>query len=177
MHTRQSSTQNNKNQVSQKHSFFSWWWAHSGPKHVEKRNKHSNKNCAPNLLHLQGMSGQQNVKFWNLNICDTAPATVQFCKVINITVHKSLFLMADNPVAAQGLANHYINCFVKFIPLWCTILQLAHVLPSTPTNFNPVDTCRTLRPYWPSPSILSADFNNLKQKRKTDAKETLKREI
>jgi len=35
LHTRQSSTQNNKYQVSQKHSCFSWWWAHSRPKHVE----------------------------------------------------------------------------------------------------------------------------------------------
>jgi len=35
VHTRQSSTQNNKYQVSQKHSCFSWWWAHSHPKHIE----------------------------------------------------------------------------------------------------------------------------------------------
>jgi hypothetical protein len=35
MHTRQSSAQNNKYQVSHKHSCFSWWWAHSCPKHVE----------------------------------------------------------------------------------------------------------------------------------------------
>ena len=35
LHTRQSSTQNNKHQVSHKHSCFSWWWAHSCPKHVE----------------------------------------------------------------------------------------------------------------------------------------------
>jgi hypothetical protein len=32
---KQSSTQNNKYQVSHKHSCFSWWWAHSCPKHVE----------------------------------------------------------------------------------------------------------------------------------------------
>ena len=35
LHTRQSSTQNNKYQVSHKHSCFSWWWRHSRPKHVE----------------------------------------------------------------------------------------------------------------------------------------------
>jgi hypothetical protein len=35
LHTRQSSTQNNKYQVSNKHSCFSWWWANSRPKHVE----------------------------------------------------------------------------------------------------------------------------------------------
>ena len=35
LHTRQSSIQNNKYQVSQKHSCFSWWWINSRPKHVE----------------------------------------------------------------------------------------------------------------------------------------------
>ena len=35
VHTRQSSSQNNKYQVSYKHSCFSWWWAHSRPKRVE----------------------------------------------------------------------------------------------------------------------------------------------
>jgi len=36
LHTRQSSIQNNKCQVSHKHSCTSWWWAHSRPKHVSK---------------------------------------------------------------------------------------------------------------------------------------------
>jgi hypothetical protein len=65
LHTRQLSIQNNKYQVSHKYSCFSWWWAHSRPKHVEKRNKHTKKNCAPSWLYLQdytGMCGQQNVK-------------------------------------------------------------------------------------------------------------------
>jgi len=34
LHTRQSSTQTNKYEVSHKYSCFSWWWAHSHPKHV-----------------------------------------------------------------------------------------------------------------------------------------------
>ena len=37
----QSSIQNKKHQVSHKYSCFSWWWAHSRPKHVEKRNTHT----------------------------------------------------------------------------------------------------------------------------------------
>ena len=53
LHTRQSSMQNNKYQVSHKYSCFSWWWAHSRPKHVENRNKHTKKNCAPSWLYLQ----------------------------------------------------------------------------------------------------------------------------
>jgi hypothetical protein len=65
MHTRQSSIQNNKYQVSHKYSCFSWCMAHSRSKHVEKRNKHTNKNCAPSWLYLQdytAMHGQQNIK-------------------------------------------------------------------------------------------------------------------
>jgi hypothetical protein len=39
--------------VSYKHSYFSWWLAPSRPKHVEKRNKNTKKNCAPSWLYLQ----------------------------------------------------------------------------------------------------------------------------
>jgi len=53
MHTRQSSTQIDKYQVSHRYSCCSWWWAHSRPKHVEKRNKHTKKNCAPSWFYLQ----------------------------------------------------------------------------------------------------------------------------
>jgi hypothetical protein len=45
LHTRQSSTQNNKYQVLQKPSCFSWWWAHSRPKHVEIDKHIKNKLC------------------------------------------------------------------------------------------------------------------------------------
>jgi hypothetical protein len=64
-HTRQSSIQNNKHQVSHEHGCFSWWWAHSRPKHVEKRNKHTKKNCAPSWLYLHGYTGihgKQSIK-------------------------------------------------------------------------------------------------------------------
>jgi len=44
-------------QVSHKYSCFSWWWAHSLPKHVEKRNERTKKNCAPTWLYLQDMTG------------------------------------------------------------------------------------------------------------------------
>ena len=53
LYTRQSSIQNNKYQVSHKYNCFSWWWAHSRPKHVEKRNKHTKKNCTPSWFYLQ----------------------------------------------------------------------------------------------------------------------------
>jgi len=40
-------------QVSHRYRYFSWWWAHSRPKHVEKRNKHTKKNHASGMLYLQ----------------------------------------------------------------------------------------------------------------------------
>jgi len=55
--TRQSSTQNNKYQVSHKHSCFSWWCSHSRPKHVESdkilRINILRKNPAPSWFYLQ----------------------------------------------------------------------------------------------------------------------------
>jgi len=66
LHTEQSSIQNNKYQLSHKYICFSWWWAHSRPKQVEKRNKRTKKNFAPNWLYLQdytGMHCQQNIKY------------------------------------------------------------------------------------------------------------------
>ena len=38
--------------VSHRYSNFSWWWAHSCPKHVGKR-KHTKQNCAPSWIYLQ----------------------------------------------------------------------------------------------------------------------------
>ena len=43
LHTRHSSTQNNKYQVSHKHTCFSWWCTHSRPKHVETDKYTKNK--------------------------------------------------------------------------------------------------------------------------------------
>ena len=48
---RESSTQNNKYQVSHKHSCFSWWWAHSRPKHVDiDKYKHTKKMLCTKLV-------------------------------------------------------------------------------------------------------------------------------
>ena len=56
LHTRQSSTQNNKYQVSHKHSCFSWWWTPSRPKHVEidkyTKNKYTKKQLCTKLAVL-----------------------------------------------------------------------------------------------------------------------------
>jgi hypothetical protein len=71
LHTWQSSVQNNKYQVSHRYSCFSWLWVHSRPKHVEKRNKHTKKNCAPSSLYLQDYN------------------VVSFCTSISVRIRES----------------------------------------------------------------------------------------
>jgi hypothetical protein len=53
MHTRDRHPYRMTNTKCRIDSYFSWWWAHSRPKHAEKRNKNNKKNCVPNWLYLQ----------------------------------------------------------------------------------------------------------------------------
>ena len=58
------STQSDINRVSHWYSYFSWWWAHGCPKHVENRNKHTCKICASSSFIYEGytrLHGQQSV--------------------------------------------------------------------------------------------------------------------
>jgi hypothetical protein len=48
--TRRSSTQSDKYQMSYWYNYFSWWWAHSCPKHVESRNKQTKKELCTRLV-------------------------------------------------------------------------------------------------------------------------------
>ena len=57
---------------------------HNHTQHVEKRNKHTKKNCAPSWLYLQdytGMDGQHNVR--NVKrVCVVIKAAVLFVSLI-----------------------------------------------------------------------------------------------
>ena len=54
LHARQSSTQNNKYQLSHNQCWISWLWAHSRPKHVEiEKYKYTNKTFCTKLVYLQ----------------------------------------------------------------------------------------------------------------------------
>ena len=67
MHARQSSIENNKHQVSHKHSCFSWWWTHNHPKHVEIDKYTKNKLCTVLALFtiIYRDVGQQNIKLFH----------------------------------------------------------------------------------------------------------------
>ena len=60
--------------MSQKHSYFSRWWAHSRPKHVENdkctKNKYTKVSSALSWLYLYDyaeMHGSENMKFYKIN--------------------------------------------------------------------------------------------------------------
>jgi len=62
LHTGQSSTQNNKYQVSHKHSCFSWWWAYGLPKHVDIDKYTKNKLCSKLVLFTRLYRDAQSTK-------------------------------------------------------------------------------------------------------------------
>jgi len=124
-----SSMQNNKYQVSHKYSCFCWWWAHSRPKHVEKRNKHNKKNCAPSWLYLQdytGMHGQQNVKFFSF-IWPVSVATIFFGIVYHVNMAHSTEC-ARNMQWGSGRKWHTIDV-AEIRTLYLVITVVTVLLP------------------------------------------------
>ena len=73
LHTRQSSTQNNKYQVLYKHSCFSWWWAYNRLEHVEIDKYTKNKLCTKLALFTRwcGVISQQNRVFIHTVACES----------------------------------------------------------------------------------------------------------
>ena len=100
LHSRQSSTQSDKYKVSHRYSYFSLWWAHSRPKNVEKRNKHTKNNCAPNWLYLQDctrMHGQKNIKNkWIIR---------STCLVLYL--HSNAILLSIQPISSECITCSY----------------------------------------------------------------------
>ena len=92
----------NKYQVLHQYGCFSGWWAHSRPKHVEKGNGHTKKNCAPRWLYLQdytGMHGQQNIKY-KTNLLNFLVDWL----ILMLPIHNGLCLNL-------GLKTRYSKCF------------------------------------------------------------------
>ena len=106
---RQSSIQSDGWEVSHRYSYFSWWWAHSHPKHVEKRNKHAKKICAPSWPYLQdytGMHGQPNIKFTRVVVgifCISMNIVLQQCVKFRLVL--KWCALASTVVSLWGLWN------------------------------------------------------------------------
>jgi hypothetical protein len=74
LHIRQSSIYSNKYEVSHRYGIFSWWWAHSCPKHVEKSNNFIKKNCALRWfylqhIHIQLFHDKLSLYIWDNYVC------------------------------------------------------------------------------------------------------------
>jgi hypothetical protein len=107
LHTRQSSTQSDKYQVSHSYSYFSWWWAHSRPKHVKKRNKRAKKNCAPSSLYL--------TRFYKV-VCQQT----QHCD------NRNLFHTCHKPQPSFQITSYPPTICVSYLPT----VKLKIIIPS-----------------------------------------------
>jgi hypothetical protein len=96
LHTRRSSTQIDKYQVSYWYTYFSWWWAHSCPKRVENRNKCTKKELCTRL-----------VLFARLYFSFVTNICVSFCHlywkggILHIIKSKDLFSLIHRTVELQ----------------------------------------------------------------------------
>jgi len=104
LHTRQSSTQNNKKQVSQKHS-FSWWWTRSRPKHVEIDKYTKNKFCTELVLFTRFLyqCAFRVLPVWNTYV-------PQHCE----SVHNVQHAVAATRFHTKITNKFYVNCIQKF---------------------------------------------------------------
>jgi len=95
LHTRQSSTQNNKYQVSHKHSCFSWRWTHSCPKHVEIH-KYTKSKYTKNKLCTK------------LALFTRLSQTLALLDTISFLIQKSSYIvsLATKPIAGR-MTNSY----------------------------------------------------------------------
>jgi len=110
LHTSQSSTQNNKYQLSQKHSCISWWWAHSLPKHVEidryKYEYSNNKLCTTLVLFTR-----RGVRFlcsdYDIGLADETkqvpPPPFPLMYRVTPSTNSAIFLQAKRKI------SHYIQ--------------------------------------------------------------------
>ena len=130
LHIRQSSTQSDKYQVSHRYIYFSWWWAHSRPKHVEKRNKHTMKNCPPSWLYLQdytGMHVQENIRFlcflWSLQRSVQMALSSKPCSFLHYSQISSRAFKNSQINNQRSISNQSTNHDSFQMPLNRTIQQ------------------------------------------------------
>jgi hypothetical protein len=132
MHTRQAAIQNNKYQVSHKYSCFSWWWAHSHSKSVEKRNKYTKKNCAPSWLCLQDCTRMHSKKkksslhcpfldYANNPCCGEKLWSFLFSSVIQLSITSHFFyveIFSDN-FLYHSFLNHILTLLNQITNVYC----------------------------------------------------------
>jgi len=102
------STQNNRNQVSHKHSCFSWWWAHSRPKHVEIDKYTKNKLCTKMALFTRLYRDAQSTehKIWQWMFLLRSSGS---CDHTNISANNW----------PRGSCYLHLHPFSTYITTWC----------------------------------------------------------
>ena len=123
LHNRQWTTQTDKCQALHRYSYFSWWWAHSRPKHVEKRDKHTKKNCTPSWLYLQDDDAQFEIK---TEICQIIYKQKLF-EIIKITIE--LLLMQQRALWPVWTKLRYCCLLLQEVAVCSKIMASIYKTP------------------------------------------------
>ena len=105
----ESSTQSYKYHVSHRYSCVSWWWTHSSPKHVEKRTKHTKKNCVDDCL-----------------VCRVHPAYQSHPYRVTSTKCRidTVISLDDGHTVARNMYSKEINILRKIVHQVCFIYKI-----------------------------------------------------
>jgi hypothetical protein len=119
LHTRQSSTQNNKYLRSHKHGCSSWWWVHSCPKHVEIDKYTKNKLYAKLVLFTRILVSNYNIHYQIKNNASVYGILTRKKSICHIVFFGLLF----SPVGVSQirLQQQSANIFGHIFP--CTSFQ------------------------------------------------------
>ena len=114
VHTRQSSTQNNKYQVSHKHSCFSWWWAHSRPKRVQTlkytKNKYIKNKLCTNLALFTRLNGDERSTEHKI-CCNT-----DWCFRLQVDITNISWKICSQCQYVTDSNPHFALRQIKFVP-------------------------------------------------------------
>ena len=139
----QSSIQNNKYEVSHKYSCFSWWWAHSRPKHVKKRTKHTKKNYAQSWLYLQDLKYLGSVARQK-----HAVYTLQY---IELSHNRLLLVIRFKPTVHTDQRTWWCNGYDYIIPRFESQSRPATLIDVIEAFFSCPSECWELKLYIPRP--------------------------
>ena len=102
-------------------AIFSWWWAPGCPKHVEKRNKYIEQNCAPSWIYLRDYTGMQVNKTQKIVTWSAHKGNTAWC-FRNVIHHGRIFQKSRSHIKILGARKGAWNKFHTENPQFCSDL-------------------------------------------------------
>ena len=102
--------------MSHRYDIFSWWWAHSRPKHVQKSNKHIKKFFVPSWFYLQDNRtvGKPGISLTHdIGTKETQNVLNNLSPPLSFSWTKTAFCYTTFDNAAQSRARNWPSLFVS----------------------------------------------------------------